>query len=211
MLYDSSILSRYNRRTRSLFLIFFFFFFQAEDGIRDAQESRGLGDVYKRQVNPSCFVESDSTASMAGGLQRAWPPHSLASEREGQPGDDAPQEPSNATVTIFDKILSKEIPSTCVYEDDQAFAFRDISPTAPTHILVIPKVKDGLDHLSDARPDQKAKLGHLMFVAGEIGKTECPGGFRIVVNNGDDGLQSVDHLHLHVIGGKKLSWPPGCE
>eukprot|EP00658_Telonema_sp_P-2_P066939 TRINITY_DN558_c0_g1_i1.p1 TRINITY_DN558_c0_g1~~TRINITY_DN558_c0_g1_i1.p1 ORF type:complete len:196 (-),score=42.28 TRINITY_DN558_c0_g1_i1:332-919(-) len=195
MLYDSSILSRYNRRTRSLFLIFFFFFFQAEDGIRDAQESRGLGDVYKRQV--STQSTGDSTASMA--------------EREGQPGDDAPQEPSNATVTIFDKILSKEIPSTCVYEDDQAFAFRDISPTAPTHILVIPKVKDGLDHLSDARPDQKAKLGHLMFVAGEIGKTECPGGFRIVVNNGDDGLQSVDHLHLHVIGGKKLSWPPGCE
>eukprot|EP00656_Telonema_subtile_P056131 TRINITY_DN8905_c0_g1_i1.p1 TRINITY_DN8905_c0_g1~~TRINITY_DN8905_c0_g1_i1.p1 ORF type:complete len:153 (-),score=48.61 TRINITY_DN8905_c0_g1_i1:275-733(-) len=131
--------------------------------------------------------------------------------REGQPGDEGETVPvAEAVVTIFDKILAGDIPSDKVYEDDVAYAFRDISPAAQTHVLVIPKVKDGLDHLSDARADQKAKLGHLMFVAQEIGNKECPNGFRVVINNGDDGLQTVDHLHLHVIGGQKLSWPPGC-
>merc|ERR1711865_130897 len=132
--------------------------------------------------------------------------------REGQPGD--PSEECSAVPvdvpTIFDKILAGEIPSDKVYEDSIAFAFRDIAPTAATHILVIPKIKDGLNHLHDAREDHKSKLGHLLFVASQLGKSECPNGFRIVINDGDDGLQSVDHLHVHVIGGQKLSWPPGC-
>ncbi len=111
--------------------------------------------------------------------------------------------------TIFDKLLSGEWPTDKVYEDDQAFAFRDVSPQAPTHILVIPKDRDGLVSLSNAREDQKALLGHLMFVAQEIGKKECPKGFRIVINDGEEGAQSVFHLHLHILGGRQLKWPPG--
>jgi len=111
--------------------------------------------------------------------------------------------------TVFDKILSKEWSSDKVYEDDLAYAFRDITPQAPTHILVIPKVRDGLVQLSKAREDQKALLGHLMYVAQEVGKKECPKGFRVVVNDGVDGAQSVYHLHLHVMGGRQMAWPPG--
>lgn len=111
--------------------------------------------------------------------------------------------------TIFDKLLSGEIPSDKVYEDDKAFAFRDINPQAPVHILVIPKFRDGLTQLSKAREDQKDILGHLMYVAQEIGKKECPEGFRVVINDGQHGQQTVFHLHLHVLGGRQLNWPPG--
>mmetsp|Transcript_12342 Transcript_12342/g.15233 ORF Transcript_12342/g.15233 Transcript_12342/m.15233 type:complete len:203 (+) Transcript_12342:145-753(+) len=111
--------------------------------------------------------------------------------------------------TIFDKLLSGEWPSNKVYEDDQAYAFRDVNPQAPVHILVIPKVRDGLVQLSKVRDDQKQLLGHLMYVAQEVGKKECPKGFRIVINDGEDGAQSVYHLHLHVLGGRQLKWPPG--
>ncbi len=111
--------------------------------------------------------------------------------------------------TVFDKLLSGEWDSDKVYEDDKAFAFRDISPQAPVHILVIPKVRDGLVQLSKARSDQKELLGHLMYVAQEVGKKECPKGFRIVINDGEHGAQSVYHLHLHVLGGRQLKWPPG--
>ena len=111
--------------------------------------------------------------------------------------------------TIFDKLLSGAIPTDKVYEDDQVFAFRDVNPVAPTHILIIPKQRDGLTQLCKARVDQKALLGHLVHVAGQVGKQECPEGFRIVINDGKDGGQSVYHLHLHIIGGRTLSWPPG--
>ena len=111
--------------------------------------------------------------------------------------------------TVFDKLLSGEWPSEKVYEDDRAFAFRDITPQAPVHILVIPKKRDGLVSLSKARGDQKELLGHLMYVAQEVGKKECPKGFRIVVNDGEEGAQSVFHLHLHVLGGRQMNWPPG--
>ena len=111
--------------------------------------------------------------------------------------------------TIFDKILSGEWSSKKVFEDDLCLAFRDVSPQAPTHVLVIPKQRDGLTKLSNAREDQKQILGHLMYVAQEVGKKECPKGFRIVINDGEDGCQSVYHLHLHVLGGRQMKWPPG--
>lgn len=111
--------------------------------------------------------------------------------------------------TVFDKLLSKEWNSDVVYEDDIAYAFRDIAPQAPVHILVIPKHRDGLVKLSKARENQKDILGHLMYVAQQIGKQECPNGFRIVINDGKDGAQSVYHLHLHILGGRQLAWPPG--
>jgi len=96
-----------------------------------------------------------------------------------------------------------------VYEDDEALAFRDVNPVAPVHILVIPKHRDGLTAISKARADQKALLGHLMYVASKVGKKECPDGFRIVINDGVDGSQLVHHLHLHVVGGRQMGWPPG--
>ena len=85
----------------------------------------------------------------------------------------------------------------------------DINPQAPVHILVIPKNRDGLTKLSNAREDQKDILGHLMFVAQSVGKKECPNGFRIVINDGEEGAQSVYHLHVHVLGGRQMEWPPG--
>ena len=111
--------------------------------------------------------------------------------------------------TIFDKIVSGEIPSDKIHDDDLCIAFRDVNPVAPVHFLVIPKNRDGLTQLSKAREDQKALLGHLMYVAQELGQKECPGGFRVVINDGKDGAQSVYHLHLHVVGGRGMNWPPG--
>jgi len=111
--------------------------------------------------------------------------------------------------TIFDKIVAGEIPCNKVYEDDIALAFRDVNPQAPVHILVIPKKRDGLTMLSKAVGSQKDVLGHLLFVAGQVGKSECPKGFRLTVNDGPDGAQSVYHLHIHIMGGRQMRWPPG--
>mmetsp|Transcript_34208 Transcript_34208/g.82365 ORF Transcript_34208/g.82365 Transcript_34208/m.82365 type:complete len:145 (+) Transcript_34208:629-1063(+) len=111
--------------------------------------------------------------------------------------------------TIFDKIISKEIPADVIYEDELCLAFRDISPQAPVHFLVIPKVRDGLTQLSKARQDQKQLLGHLLYVSQDLAKKECPTGFRLTVNDGKDGAQSVYHLHIHVMGGRQMNWPPG--
>ena len=85
----------------------------------------------------------------------------------------------------------------------------DINPQAPVHIIVIPKHRDGLTKLSNAREDQKDILGHLMYVAQSVGKKECPDGFRIVIKDCEHGAQSVYHLHLHVLGGRQMLWPPG--
>eukprot|EP00596_Hydrurales_sp_CCMP1899_P010824 CAMPEP_0119041500 /NCGR_PEP_ID=MMETSP1177-20130426/12398_1 /TAXON_ID=2985 /ORGANISM="Ochromonas sp, Strain CCMP1899" /LENGTH=136 /DNA_ID=CAMNT_0007007583 /DNA_START=185 /DNA_END=595 /DNA_ORIENTATION=+ len=116
-----------------------------------------------------------------------------------------------ALPTFFDKLVSKDIPSKILYEDDKCMAFRDINPQGPIHFLVIPKDKDGLNRLSNAREDQKDILGHLLFTAQAVAKQEGlqPGGFRVVINDGADGAQSVYHLHLHVIGGRQMQWPPG--
>ncbi|KAJ1699186.1 hypothetical protein LUZ63_007698 [Rhynchospora breviuscula] len=112
--------------------------------------------------------------------------------------------------TIFDKIIKKEIPSTIVYEDDKVLAFRDISPQAPTHILVIPKVKDGLTGLSKAEERHVEILGRLLYVAKLVAKQEkLDDGYRVVINDGKNGCQSVYHIHVHVIGGRQMNWPPG--
>ncbi|KAJ1686718.1 hypothetical protein LUZ63_018108 [Rhynchospora breviuscula] len=112
--------------------------------------------------------------------------------------------------TIFDKIISKEIPSNIVYEDEKALAFRDISPQAPTHIIIIPKVKDGLTRLSNAEERHVEILGHLLYIAKLVAKQESlDNGFRIVINDGPLGCQSVYHLHVHLLGGRQMNWPPG--
>nr|GMD39939.1 14 kDa zinc-binding protein [Ipomoea batatas] len=113
--------------------------------------------------------------------------------------------------TIFDKIINKEIPANIVYEDDQVLAFRDISPQAPTHILLIPKVKDGLTGLSKAEERHCEILGRLLYTAKLVAKQEGldENGFRLVINDGKDGGQTVFHIHLHLLGGRELNWPPG--
>lgn len=116
--------------------------------------------------------------------------------------DDAP--------TIFDKIVSKQIKADIIYEDDDCLALRDISPQAPVHFLVIPKARDGLTRLSRAEERHKALLGHLLYVAQLVAKQEgLQPGFRVVINDGPQGCQSVYHLHLHIMGGRQLTWPPG--
>lgn len=110
--------------------------------------------------------------------------------------------------TLFGKIIRREIPADIVYEDDLCLAFRDINPQAPTHVLVIPKKE--IARLSDAGADDQALLGHLMLAAGKIARSlGVADAFRLVVNNGADAGQSVFHLHLHILAGRKLRWPPG--
>lgn len=110
--------------------------------------------------------------------------------------------------TIFSKIIRKELPAKIVYEDDLCLAFRDINPVAPMHILIIPKKP--IAKLADSDTTDQALLGHLMLKAAEIAKAEGYGdAFRLVVNNGGKAGQTVFHLHLHIIAGRPLSWPPG--
>lgn len=110
--------------------------------------------------------------------------------------------------TLFQKIADREIPSKMVYEDEVCFAIEDINPQAPTHILVIPKRV--ISRLSAAEDSDAGTLGHLLVVAGKVAK-ECglTGGFRTVINSGADAGETVPHLHVHLIGGRKLAWPPG--
>jgi len=115
----------------------------------------------------------------------------------------------DAPATIFDKIIAKEIPADVLYEDDKCLAFRDINPAAPTHFLVIPKQREGLTQLRNATEDHVGLLGHLMLVAGRVATEQNLEGFRVVVNDGAQGGQEVFHLHLHVLGGRQMSWPPG--
>jgi histidine triad (HIT) family protein len=113
--------------------------------------------------------------------------------------------------TFFDKLVSKEIPADIIYEDDLVMAFNDISPQGPVHFLVIPKNKDGLNRLCNAREDHKSLLGHMMVVAAQCARDRglAEDGYRLVVNDGKQGAQSVYHLHIHVIGGRQMQWPPG--
>ncbi len=110
--------------------------------------------------------------------------------------------------TIFGKIIRREIPADIVYEDDLALGFKDITPVAPTHILVIPKKP--ISKLEDSTEEDQALLGHLLLtakkVAAEAGLTN---GYRVVINNGNDGGQTVSHLHLHILGDRQMKWPPG--
>lgn len=110
--------------------------------------------------------------------------------------------------TLFSKIIDREIPATIVYEDDQCLAFRDINPQAPMHILVIPKKP--IPKIVDAAEDDQTLLGHLLLKAGQIAQSEGYGdAFRLVVNNGAGAGQTVFHLHVHILGGRGFSWPPG--
>jgi diadenosine tetraphosphate (Ap4A) HIT family hydrolase len=114
--------------------------------------------------------------------------------------------------TIFDKIVAGDIPAAIVKDTDKVLAFKDINPTAPAHVLVIPKDRSGLSSLRKATPDHVEILGLLLVAAGEIANDKSLGfgdGARIVINDGPDGGQEISHLHVHVLGGRQLTWPPG--
>lgn len=109
---------------------------------------------------------------------------------------------------IFQKIIDKQIPATIVYEDDRCLAFRDVNPQAPTHVLIIPrKVIATHDDITDADRDL---LGHLHLVAAKLAKQFClTDGYRLVINCREKAGQTVPHLHLHLLGGRDMRWPPG--
>jgi len=110
--------------------------------------------------------------------------------------------------TIFKRIIDKEIPAKILFEDELCLAFHDIGPQAPTHVLVIPKKE--IASLAEAESADAALLGHLLLTAKKLAEQlGLAGGYRVVINCGPDGGQSVDHLHLHLLGGRQLQWPPG--
>ena len=110
--------------------------------------------------------------------------------------------------TLFERIIAREIPAKIEYEDDHCIVIHDIDPQAPTHLLSIPK--QVIPRISEVDPTQEALLGHLLRTAASVAATlNLEGGFRIVINNGKDGGETVPHLHLHVLGGRPLVWPPG--
>jgi len=112
-------------------------------------------------------------------------------------------------MTLFEKIIARQIPADIVYEDDFVLAFRDIKPGAPTHVLIVPKKV--IPRIADARVEDEKVLGHLLLKAAHVAeklglKTT---GYRLVINNGPHAGESVPHLHCHILGGRELAWPPG--
>ena len=115
---------------------------------------------------------------------------------------------SENTETIFSKIIRREIPADIVYEDNLAIAFKDINPQAPVHIILIPK--EPIAQLADAESKDHALMGHLLLTAKRVAQQAgLSNGYRVVINNGSEGGQTVYHLHLHILGGRQMTWPPG--
>ena len=110
--------------------------------------------------------------------------------------------------TLFTKIINRQIPADIVYEDEHCIAIRDINPQAPVHLLLIPKKP--IDRLANAQAEDQALLGHMMLAVGTITRQfKIENAFRLAINNGADAGQSVFHLHMHILAGRALSWPPG--
>ena len=112
-------------------------------------------------------------------------------------------------MTLFEKIIAREIPADIVYEDDLCLCFHDISPQAPVHLLLIPKKP--VARIAETSADDQLLLGHLLLKVGEIARQEgcAEDGFRVIINNGSHGGEAVPHLHLHLLAGRQLEWPPG--
>ncbi|KAG7350436.1 protein kinase C inhibitor [Nitzschia inconspicua] len=175
-----------------------------EHGIVGKPIPKNIEEWYQRMIDTDSAFQRVHE-EIKGALQKweangRWDTIWLAGLRDTEPS------------TIFDKIVAGEIPATVVKEDDKILAFKDINPVAPAHVLVIPKLRRGLTRLSEASPEHYEILGRLMVAAGEIAKDESLGfgnGARIVVNDGPEAGQEVFHLHVHVLGGRAFSWPPG--
>lgn len=114
-------------------------------------------------------------------------------------------------MTIFERIIAREIPADIVFENDAAIAFRDLNPQAPIHVLVVPKKV--IPRVGEAQPDDQEQLGALMLAAGEtarkLGVCSTDSGFRLVINHGKHAGETVPHLHVHLLAGRDLAWPPG--
>ncbi len=112
-------------------------------------------------------------------------------------------------MTLFERIIAREIPADIVYEDDTVIAIRDIHPQAPVHVLLVPKRP--IPRVGAAQPADQEVLGHLLLKAGEVARRLGldASGFRLVMNHGADGGETVPHLHCHLLGGRPLGWPPG--
>ena len=112
-------------------------------------------------------------------------------------------------MTLFEKIINREIPADIVYEDERVLAFRDIAPQAPTHLLIVPKKP--IPRIAEAGTEDPALLGHLLLKAAEVAEKAGlkDSGYRLVINNGRDSGEAVPHLHCHILGGRPLAWPPG--
>ncbi|MCX6888150.1 MAG: histidine triad nucleotide-binding protein [Verrucomicrobia bacterium] len=114
----------------------------------------------------------------------------------------------SAPKTLFQKIADKEIPAKFIHEDAVCVAFYDIAPQAPTHVLIVPR--KAIPRVAEATGEDQATLGHLLLVAGQLSRQlGLAKGFRVVINNGPDGGETVPHLHVHLLGGRALDWPPG--
>jgi histidine triad (HIT) family protein len=111
--------------------------------------------------------------------------------------------------TLLEKIIAREIPAAIVYEDDLVLAIRDINPQAPVHVLIFPKKP--VPRIAEATPDDHKLLGHLLLKAAEVADKLGlkQGGYRLVINNGADGGETLPHLHCHILGGRHMAWPPG--
>jgi diadenosine tetraphosphate (Ap4A) HIT family hydrolase len=159
-----------------------------------------------------------AAAGTAIGSNRLWSSSSTTAVKARNGDEEAAAKTAAAAAvtldtgapTLFDKIVSREIPATVVYEDESVLAFRDINPQAPVHVVLIPKRRDGLTQLSKADARHKDVLGQLLLAAKRVADQEgLDNGFRVVINDGPNGCQSVYHLHLHLLGGRQMKWPPG--
>jgi len=151
-------------------------------------------------MSPDPDPTPDSASTAATGLPADPPdlgPADSTADGSGAAGND----------TIFGRILQGEIPCDAVYADDLCLAFRDVNPQAPVHVLVIPR--ETLVNLGDAGQQHRELLGHLLLVAAKVARQEGLEGWRTVINSGAEAGQTVFHLHVHVIGGRPLAWPPG--
>uniref|UniRef100_H3AZZ9 Histidine triad nucleotide binding protein 2 n=1 Tax=Latimeria chalumnae TaxID=7897 RepID=H3AZZ9_LATCH len=151
-----------------------------------------FGLCLSAEVKRSVCVSTDSSDEVTKSR--------LAAEAQKKYGNPPP--------TIFSKIINKTIPADIIYEDEKSLAFRDVNPQGPVHFLVIPKTL--IPRISLVADDDTELLGHLLVVASKVAKKEgLTKGYRLVINDGPLGAQSVYHLHIHVIGGRQMGWPPG--
>jgi histidine triad (HIT) family protein len=111
--------------------------------------------------------------------------------------------------TLFEKVAAREIPATIVYEDDLVLGIQDIHPQAPTHLLIFPKKV--IPRIAEAGTEDGKVLAHLLFKAAEVAEKAglTKGGYRLVINNGSNGGETIPHLHVHILGGRQMQWPPG--
>ncbi|XP_066512923.1 uncharacterized HIT-like protein Synpcc7942_1390 isoform X2 [Hoplias malabaricus] len=165
------------------------------------------GEIMARRILHSrCFLPFVRTLPRPALLLQN---HSLSTHSdEVRLAEEASKKYGKPAPSIFSKIIDKSIPADVIFEDDKCLAFRDISPKAPVHFLVIPRTP--IPRISESHDDDALLLGHLLVVAKNLAKKEgLSEGFRIVINDGKNGAQSVYHLHLHVLGGRQMGWPPG--